>query len=371
MKRAILISILAISPMVEAQTKQTLQEAMLACKPGTPTAEKCFRETILKSDKCVVYENGFDCVKNPNFLSTFFSNQNLSTNCVPNMRGYKKISLWFMPSDPSKQTTCRVHGLEIESGIGLPFNHATKDKDGKWYAPPPVIPIGLRSIVKPEAIIVTGISSRYKFSGERGFLDYTEPSHILLGDSYDRLTRIPTGETHLVEENDNWVSRPKFVRDPKAVERVDRIINAYGLEKSEDFLRSDRHVIGKSRDFNYSVISSFKPKKDFKICGHTVPKGTNLTLSTAGPNYSSVKNVIAEGTLYIVGIPNAKNLQLEGEPPSKILSCVPKEAIATRFDDVMAPLFKDPNAELPPLPKVDYSNCECIPKELESDEFRD
>lgn len=189
MKSKILFIVaMALGLAAQAQTNQSLDEAVLKCKPETPAARKCFRETIVKSDKCSVTETGIDCEKTPLVLSKILSHLTLSSDCIANFKvrtlSPKSVSLWFMPSDPSKQTTCRVHGLEIESGIGLPFNHATKDKDGKWYAPPPVIPIGLRSIVKTEAIIVTGISSRYKFSGERGFLDYTEPSQILLGDSY-------------------------------------------------------------------------------------------------------------------------------------------------------------------------------------------
>lgn len=252
------------------------------------------------------------------------------------------------------------------------MDHATKDKDGKWYAPPPVVPIGLRSTIKLDEIIVTAISTRERFGAGYGANPVEDEfsSYILLGDSYDRLTRTPTGETHLVKEDDNWVSRPKFVRDPKAVARVDRIINAYGLEKSEDFLRSDRHVIGKSRDFNYSVISSFKPKKYLKLCGFNIPQGTEIHLSVRGPGREPyVRNVIPEGVLYVLGIPNEKRLQLENEPPSKTISCVPR-AIASNYETLAEPLWKNPDAPLPPLPKVDYSDCECIAKDPEIDEIK-
>lgn len=161
MRRTILIVVLSVLSNGEAKESITLQETIQSCKPGTPSAKKCFSERILKSEKCHVTENTFDCDKSPEVLAKVFSDRNLSTNCTARLNANPTATnLWFVPVDASSQSPCKVNGIEVLRGRAFIMDHATKDKDGKWFAPPPVIPIGLRSIIKLDEIIVTAISTR-------------------------------------------------------------------------------------------------------------------------------------------------------------------------------------------------------------------
>lgn len=62
MKSKILFIVaMALGLAAQAQTNQSLYEALLACKPDTPTAEKCFEQRIIKSDKCIFTKRYIDC----------------------------------------------------------------------------------------------------------------------------------------------------------------------------------------------------------------------------------------------------------------------------------------------------------------------
>lgn len=334
---------------VEAKAKN-LAETILSCNPGTEEAIECFKKTLNLHEDCSVRGSALSC-RTEKSVRALLGDNMLVSNCAVNFyssptEGIFTISLKLPKDKPTK--TCKYQGYEIQTGssgtAGIAVDNATLGKDGKWSAPPPVIPIGLRPYFNASNIIVTAIQGRYQFSRGYGQVGGYNPGEILLGESYEAWTKHGTGVT----------------------EATIRVAEAYGLEKKGFFLRADRHVIGKSKDFNYSVVSGFKPKEEIKICGHLVPKGTTLILSTIGPEFV-VLNAVAEGGLYILGIPNSKKLKIGNNPPSKTLSCVPKAVRASNFMS-LANVLSDPKATPPPLPKVDYNDCECIAKELEPEE---
>lgn len=351
---------------------KNLADTILSCSPGTEGADDCFRRTLLLKDSCLIDKDYIACDDEASVRS-LFNETILASNCKTSFyalpsEGIFTISLHVPKGKPTE--TCSYQGFDIRAGetqtAGIAIDNATLGKDRKWSAPPPVIPIGLRSIFNPKNIVVTLIQGRYQFGMGYGKVDYYRPAGPLLGDSYELKTTSDVGAKGTSLEDKRIILEKVGVRvvDPTKVRIVNRIAETYGLDKQGYFLRADRHVIGKSKDFNYSVVSVFKPKNDTRICGHLVPKGTNLILSTIGPELS-IENVIAEGALYVLGIPNTKKLKYENEPPSRTLSCVPKAALASKYEDIVEPLHINPNAKLPPLPKVDYNDCECIAKELQ------
>lgn len=158
------------------------------------------------------------------------------------------------------------------------------------------------------------------------------------------------------------------------VKAFNESVKAFGLETTDDFIRMDRHIIGRSRDFNYAVVSAFTPKQDIKICGRTIPKGTMLKLSTYLNPSVQVCEIAADGVLFLLGVPNTEKKSEPGKEPTKTLTCVPKAFFTSKFQpaiDRYLATYQSGKPELPKKPVVDFNDCECMAKELEPEEWRD
>lgn len=338
--------VFCLVPVVEAKAKN-LAETILSCNPGNKGSIDCYKNTLRLHSDCLVNSDELSC-RTEKSVRSLLSDNMISPNCSVFFYASPSQGIFTISLEPHKKPSmsCTYQGYEVEvqskgtSGTGgLNIDNATLGKDEKWSAPPPVIPIGLRPYFNASNIIVTEIQGRYQFGNGHDSVEYI-PGGILLGESYEVWTKHGTEVT----------------------EATVRVAEAYGLEKKGYFLRADRHVIGKSKDFNYSVVSGFKPKEEIKICGHLVPKGTRLRLGTVGPG-QNIQNVVAEGGVFIFGIPNLQNIKIGNEPPTKTLSCIPKAVRSSKFL-LLANVLSDPKATPPPLPKVDYNDCECIAKEI-------
>lgn len=114
MRRTILIVVLSVLSNGEAKESITLQETIQSCKPGTPNAKKCFSERILKSEKCHVTENTFNCDKSPEVLAKVFSVRNLSSNCTARLNANPTATiLWFVPVDASSGSVRKSVSSEL------------------------------------------------------------------------------------------------------------------------------------------------------------------------------------------------------------------------------------------------------------------
>ena len=267
---------------------------------------------------------------------------------------------------PKRNERCRIHDYDIESieknkllgreiYVYPYFGHATFDGT-KWVAAPPLIPFALRKHLSSKNIEIAEIRSRTRFLNGR--------FEINLSENYPHIC---------IEQNQrsNFIFTPdpetgEFSSQPTEMQ-VDRVIEMFGLEKTEDFLRPDRHVVGRERIADYSVITRFNLKQPVKICGQSVPKGTQLTLSTTGPNVYGIAidicKTAADGALFILGIPNTAKKAEKGKPPTKTLSCIPKAHKMSQFDTALE-LASSPSWKIKKKPVVDYDDCDCYAVEM-------
>lgn len=254
---------------------------------------------------------------------------------------------------------CRIYEYQMASKDhyldSIYFGHATFNGT-KWVAAPPIIPFALRKHFSSKNIEIAEIRSRVRFLNGRFEINLSEElPHICIGGNLrSNFIFIPDPETG------------EFSSQPTEMQ-VDRVIEMFGLEKTEDFLRPDRHVIGRERIADYSVITRFNLKQPVKICGQSVPKGTQLTLSTTGPSVYGTANDIcrtaADGALFILGIPNTAKKAEKGKPPTKTLSCIPKAHKMSQFD-IALQLASSPSWKIKKKPVVDYDDCDCYAVEM-------
>lgn len=353
---------------------ESLREVFWSCKPPSEKAMSCFTENRVMCTGCSINTGWATCT--PEDATKLLP---IKSNCTYTLSfDYTSDSIEVeFQSKSQKVETCTFDGLEVEVSphtTNFDVGHATRSSDRKkWLATPPVIPIGLRTHIKPQDIVVTSVQSRHKFflgygtffERDRGACDnHDTVHHFSTSFSEDEVDYEP-------DEKGILQTIQKRVPDAKKEKATLEAIAALGLERTEDFLRLDRHIIGRNRNFNYSVVSSFKPKKDLNICGHTVPKGTELRLSTKGPK-GKVCTAAVDGVLYILGIPNVKKIKADDQKePTKTLSCVPKAFRAAIFNEIWGGLLDKPGSKPPKKPVLDFNDCDCEAREVQIEKSGD
>lgn len=352
----------------------SLREAFWSCKPPSEKAMSCFTEKRIMTTGCSINTGWATC--SPAEATKLLP---IKSNCTYTLSfDYTSDSIEVeFQSKSQKVETCTFDGLEVEVSphtTSFDVGHATRSSDRKkWLATPPVIPIGLRTHIKPQDIVVTSVQSRNKFFlgygafYERGLIACDDRNNL----QYYSTSYSEEDVEFISDENGAVQTIPKRIPDAKKEKAARQTIDALGLEQTEDFLRLDRHIVGKNRNFNYSVVSSFKPKKDLKICGHTVPKGTELRLSTTGPT-ERVCTAAIDGVLFILGIPNVKKVKADNQKePTKTLSCVPKAFRAADFDEIWGSFLDKPDRKPPTKPVLDFNDCDCEAREVQIEKSGD
>jgi hypothetical protein len=159
---------------VEAKAKN-LAETILSCNLGNKGSIDCYKNTLRLHSDCLVNSDELSC-RTEKSVRSLLSDNMISPNCSVFFYASPSQGIFTISLEPHKKPsmTCTYQGYEVEvqskgtSGTGgLNIDNATLGKDGKWSAPPPVIPIGLRPYFNASNIIVTAIQGRYQFS--RGY----------------------------------------------------------------------------------------------------------------------------------------------------------------------------------------------------------
>lgn len=355
----------------QTDTKATLIETYLSCSPADESKDSmdCLTRKRIATTAC----RSSASISCPiETTKMFFSN---NSNCDFHLISFinsKDLSFKIPLIDRKQKKVCQIPPFEFQTTDDtwpyIPIGHAKLGKDGKWVVPPPQIPIALRSFITPKNIVVNEITQREPFLLGKGRHYETARDSDICNPTFRSFTHRPG------KLNDGTVHVYFSLRDPDEVEAANAVAKAWGLEQSDDFLRNDRHVIGRSRDFNYTVVSTFTPKNDLKICGRTIPKGTMLKLSTYLNERTSTCEIGADGVLFLLGIPNTEKKSEPGKEPTKTLTCVPKAYFSGNFKHAMNKYISSKNsgkAEVPTKPLVDFNDCECMAKELEPEEWRD
>lgn len=362
-------SIIFYSLVASAEGQPNFSTVAQSCNPKSDGA-KCLLEKGLSRSNCTTDDTFIDCESPPNEI---FSKETMASNCIPQFYANPtrlEFELVLKPKKDAKGNICSYQGYEVEALNGyevrIPVGHAVKQKDGKWSAAPPVIPIGLRSLVKPNEIIVTQIKDRQRFGFMLGqlFIAQHQPKEPInfysyFGDSYSETET----ETY-VDNNGITRDRRKKFADSKKIEVLKKLIKHFGLDESNDFLRQDRSAIGRSKELNYSVITEFKPKKALKICGRTIAKGTKISVSGLG-DYA-IDGIVA---LYID--PQIPTWSEESPNVAKALFCLPQATKSTEFTKIFWDQMENPNKPLPPVPKLDYQNCDCQMRDFTMEWLKD
>ena len=349
---------------------RTLVESYMACSRGgtEEVSEACLQKNKVTLPGCRTSWN-FSCSAPiaKELVSDF------DDHCLLSMAGDSQIrSVYTSLKTDASKNVCRIQSFEFQKGdktsFFIPIGHAKLGKDGKWVVPPPQIPIALRTFITPKNIVVNEITQREPFLLGKGRHYEAARDSDICNPTFRSFTHRPG------KLNDGTVHVYFSLRDPDEVEAANAVSKSWELEQSDDFLRNDRHVIGRSRDFYYTVVSAFTPKNDLKICGRTIPKGTILRLSTYLNPKMQVCEIAADGVLFLLGVPNTEKKSEPGKEPTKTLTCVPKAYFSGNFKHAMNKYISSKNsgkAEVPTKPLVDFNDCECMAKELEPEEWRD
>ena len=368
--RTILILLLFLNTGGASASSDNLQSRFTKCLEHTD--EKKSVECLIKNKIMTT-----DCGKHGSFLcppattEKLIGGIELSDSCQLLLMGdsiEKSASLYHpTPRKDSAPHKCVIANFESTS-VFIPVDFAKFGTNGKWNLAPPKIPIGLRNHIKLDSIIVNGITRRKPFLLGGGRYYETARDIDICNPTFRSFTHRPG------QLRDGTVHEYFSLRDPDELEAANAVSKAWGLEQSDDFLRNDRHVIGRSRDFNYTVVGGFTLKNDLKICGRDIPKGTMLGLSTYLNERTSVCEMGVDGVLFLVGVPNTEKKAEPGKEPTKTLTCVPKAYFSGNFRHAMNKYISSKNsgkAEVPKKPVVDFNDCECMAKEIEEEEWRD